>query len=95
MSNVIPLRRMTHNCYEIVVLKASFPDSMMQAVKALRDNQVVLLNLGHLNQKQAQRILDFISGSAYAIAGQPSKVGRSVFLFTPYNIQLNLDRLIG
>ena len=57
-------------------------------MKALQENKAVIVRLEHLDKHQAQRILDFISGSPYAIAGRHLKVGSAVFLFTPYNIQM-------
>lgn len=87
MNNVIPLHRTRNGSYEIVVLEVGTTDLMRQAVQALRNSKAVILKLETLDRQQAQRLLDFISGSAYAIAGQPSKVGKAVFLFTPYNIQ--------
>lgn len=94
MNNTIPLHRTTHGSYEIVVLepKPDSSNSMTQAVQALRQNKAVILKLQTLDKSQAQRILDFISGSAYAICGHPSKIGSAVFLFTPYTIQIQSSR---
>lgn len=88
MNSVIPLHRTGKESYEIVVLEADFSDSITQAVHALRDSKAVILKLENLDKKQAQRLLDFVSGSAYAISSHPLKVGRAVFLFTPYSIQI-------
>lgn len=90
MNNVIPLHRTTHKSYEIVVLEAGTSDPRIRAVQALRENKAVILKLETMDKKQAQRLVDFLSGSTYAIAGYPLKVGRAVFLFTPYSIQILL-----
>lgn len=88
MNNVIPLHR-TQDSYEIVVLDAAdTSDPGMQAVQALRENKAVIVKLEALDKRQAQRLLDFVSGSAYAIAGNPIKLGRMVFLFTPSSIKI-------
>lgn len=58
MNNVIPLRRKTHESYEIVSLEADSTNFMTQAVQALRANKAVILKLEHLDKQQAQRILD-------------------------------------
>lgn len=94
MNNVIPLRRTINESYEIVVLRPSYLNPMTQAVQALQESKVVIVNLEYFDKHHAQRILDFISGSAYAISGHPVKVGTAVFLFTPYNIQIQ-SKLAG
>lgn len=88
MNSVIPLYRTGKESYEILVLEADSSDSTMQAVQALRDGKAVILKLHNLDNEQAQRQLDFLSGSAYAISSHPLKIGRAVFLFTPHTIQI-------
>ncbi len=88
MDNVIPLSRTSNGRYEIVVLEPDASSLVRQAIQALRANKAVILQLETLDKQQAQRLLDFISGSAYAISGHPSRVGEAVFLFTPYSIQV-------
>jgi len=41
-----------------------------------------------LEKQQAQRLLDFVCGSAYAIAGQPYQLDGTAFLFVPHTVQL-------
>lgn len=91
MNNVIPWRRTTHESDEIVVLDASCPDLMIQALQALQENKVVILRQEHLDKTQAQPILDFVSGSAYATSSQTLRVGSTVFLFTLYGIQIQFN----
>lgn len=87
MDNVIPLHKTGKGKYKIEVLEAGSSNLMPQTVQALRENKAVILKLETLDKKQAQRLLDFICGSAYAISGYPVKVGEAVFLFVPYSIQ--------
>ncbi len=89
MNNIIPLLRTTNGNYEIVILEPSSFDATTQAVQALQENKVVILKLDILEQKEAQRILDFVSGCTYAISGHPLQIDATVFLFTPHSIQIH------
>lgn len=93
MNNVIPLHRTPHESYEIVVLAASCPDPMTQAVQALPEQSSDSQAGAPGPQHQAQRIIDFNSGSVYIISGYPVKVGKAVFLFTPDTIQIQSRRV--
>jgi len=92
MDNIIPLLRTASTSYEVMVLEPNSYSTTAQAVKALRANKVLIVKLDKLDKEQAQRILDFICGSACAISSQLAKVGETVFLFVPHCIQLQ-DRL--
>ena len=53
----------------------------------------VVLNLESANKDVARRILDFLSGVAYANDGQIKKVANCTFIITPYNVGLMGDLL--
>ena len=54
----------------------------------LRDKRTVVLNLESTNKEVARRILDFVSGVAYAQDGKIKKVAVSTYIITPYNVEL-------
>lgn len=49
----------------------------------LKLNKAVIINLQKISPEQAKRIIDFLSGTVYAIAGDIQKVGSNIFLCTP------------
>ena len=53
--------------------------------------QVVLLNLESTNRDVARRLLDFLSGAAYASDGQIKRVANSTYIITPYNVDVMGD----
>ncbi len=57
----------------------------------LNDKHTVILNLEATNKETARRILDFISGVAYANNGQVSKVANNTFIITPFNVSFEGD----
>jgi len=72
------------------------PDSYNE-VKTIADDlgnkQPVIINIEELDKAQARRILDFVSGAVYALGGNVKKVGQDVFLFTPYDIQIDGEEI--
>ena len=47
-----------------------------------------MLNLEAANRDVARRLVDFISGVAYANKGQIKRVANSTFIITPYNVDV-------
>ena len=54
-------------------------------------NRTVVLNFEGLDVDVAQRIIDFISGSCFAIDGNLQKVSNYIFLVTPKNVEISGD----
>ena len=60
-----------------------------QIADYLKNRSAVVVNLKRVTPDQAKRIIDFLSGTIYAIGGQLQKLGGGIFLATPnnYNIE--------
>ena len=60
-----------------------------QIADYLKNRSAVVVNLKRVTPDQAKRIVDFLSGTIYAIGGQLQKLGGGIFLATPnnYNIE--------
>lgn len=54
----------------------------------LRSRRSVVVNLHKARQDQAIRIVDFLSGTVYALNGTITKVGPNIFLCTPDNVDI-------
>ena len=72
------------------------PESFEEA-KAVADNlnekRTVVLNLESANRDVARRLVDFLSGVAYANGGVVKRVANSTFIITPYNVDVMGDLL--
>ncbi|MBU8877740.1 cell division protein SepF [Bacillus sp. FJAT-29790] len=55
----------------------------------LKNRRAVVVNLQRIEKDQAKRIVDFLSGTVYAIGGDIQKVGTDIFLCTPDNIEVS------
>ena len=74
----------------------SKPESFEEA-KTVADNlnekRSVVLNLESCNRDVARRLVDFLTGVAYANGGQFKRVANSTFIITPYNVDVMGDLL--
>jgi len=68
----------------------SFSESQSIADHLVKDRSVVV-NLGRVTPEQAKRIIDFLSGTCYAINGTIQKLGPNIFLCTPKTIKVAGD----
>ena len=59
----------------------------------LAGNRTVVLNLEAANRETQRRLLDFLSGVAYANNGQIKRVANSTYIITPYNVNIMGDLL--
>lgn len=57
-----------------------------QIANYLKNNNAVIVNLKRVTPDQAKRIVDFLSGTLYAIDGGLEKLGGGIFLCTPNNV---------
>ncbi len=71
---------------EVVLVKPERYDMVSTIADNLRQNKAVVLNLEQTNKDVARRIVDFLSGCAYAIDGKIQKVAIATYLVTPRNV---------
>ena len=76
---------------EVCVIKPTSVDDAREITETLLNNQTVVLNLENLDVEIAQRIIDFASGSTYAISGNLQKISNYIFLVTPTNVDISGD----
>ncbi|WP_226665822.1 cell division protein SepF [Metabacillus litoralis] len=55
----------------------------------LKNRKAVVVNLQSIQRDQAKRIVDFLSGTVYAIGGDIQRVGMNIFLCTPDNVDVS------
>lgn len=55
----------------------------------LKNRRAVVVNLQSIQRDQAKRIVDFLSGTVYAIGGDIQRIGANIFLCTPDNVDVS------
>ena len=86
-SNIVSIKR--NNETKLIFHKPDSYNDVKEIVDDLKERKPIILNLEDVEKRQAKRFIDFISGAVYGINGNIQKVGCSVFLFTPSNINID------
>ena len=76
---------------QVVLVRPERYDDASAIADHLADKKTVVLNLESTNKEVARRLIDFLSGVAYAHNGQLKRVANSTFIITPYNVNIMGD----
>lgn len=88
----VPTRRSSStNGMEVCVIKPVSIEDAKEITDTLRAGRAVVLNLEGLDVDIAQRIIDFASGSSYAIDGKLQKISHYIFILTPKTVDISGD----
>jgi cell division inhibitor SepF len=73
---------------KMILLEPRAYSESQQIVDHLKNRNTVVVNLKRVTSDQAKRIVDFLSGTIYAIGGDLQKIGGGIFLCTPNNVNV-------
>ena len=73
---------------QVVLVKPDRFENAAEIADHLREKRTVVLNLEQTNKEVSRRILDFLSGAAYAQEGKVKKVALSTYIIIPYNVDI-------
>ena len=73
---------------KMILLEPRAYSESQQIADYLKARNTVLVNLKRVTSDGAKRIVDFLSGTIYAIGGDIQKVGGGIFLCTPNNVSI-------
>ena len=73
---------------KMILLEPRAYSESQQIADYLKKRNTVVVNLKRVTPEQAKRIVDFLSGTLYAIGGDLQKLGSGIFLCTPKNINV-------
>lgn len=76
---------------QVVLVKPDKFEDATEIADHLKEKRTVVINLEQTNKEIARRLLDFLSGVAYAFQGKFQKIANSTFLITPYNVGIMGD----
>jgi cell division inhibitor SepF len=78
----------TSSATKVTITKPVDYEEATEICEALKNRRIVLVNTTVLELKIAQRLLDFISGSCYALGGELQQIERGVYLLSPSNVEV-------
>ena len=85
------------NKQEVVLFHAKTFDDAAKAADELRKRKAVILNMENVDKALTRRVVDFLSGSVYALDGSVKKIAQCTYLFCPHNMDVvgDLETLSG
>ena len=73
---------------KMILLEPRAFSESQQIADHLKKRNTVVVNMKRVTAEQAKRIIDFLSGTVYAIGGDLQKIGVGIFLCTPRNVNV-------
>ena len=73
---------------QVVLVKPERFENASEIADHLREKRTVVLNLEQTDKNIARRLIDFLSGVAYANEGTIKKVALATYIITPYNVEI-------
>ncbi|MEE1250168.1 MAG: cell division protein SepF [Lachnospiraceae bacterium] len=84
-------KQMSASGMEVCVIKPTSVEDAREITETLLMNRTVVLNVEGLDVEIAQRIIDFTSGSCFAISGNLQKISNYIFIITPATVDISGD----
>ena len=76
---------------KVVLVKPERFENASEIADHLKDKRTVVLNLESTNKDISRRLIDFLSGVAYAGEGKIKKVAANTYIITPYHVDIEGD----
>ena len=73
---------------KMILMEPRAYSESQQIADHLKKKNTVVVNMKRVTPDQAKRIVDFLSGTVYALGGDLQKIGGGIFLCTPKNVNV-------
>ncbi|SEQ60743.1 cell division inhibitor SepF [Virgibacillus subterraneus] len=87
--NVVNLASMQQPSSKVVLSEPRNYNEAQEIADNVVNRRAVVINLQRVDHEQAKRIVDFLSGTVYAVSGDIQKLGAQTFLCTPENVDVS------
>ncbi|MGA8943181.1 MAG: cell division protein SepF [Thermoactinomyces sp.] len=85
-SNIVSLH--TQKNIRMVLFEPRTYEESPEIADHLKSHRPVVVNLQLVRRDQGLRIIDFLSGTVYALGGNIQKLGNNIFICTPANVDI-------
>lgn len=82
---------MNANKPSVVLFRPTGFNDASQAADDLRDKKAIIVNMENVDRNVARRVVDFLSGCAYALDGKVKKIAQATYLFCPNSMEVAGD----
>ena len=76
---------------KVVLVKPERFEAASEIADHLKEKRTVVVNLESTHKDIARRLIDFLSGVAYAGEGKIKKVAANTYIITPYSVDIQGD----
>ena len=76
------------NKQEVVLFHPTNFNDASKAADDMRSRKAVIVNMENIDKAMSRRVVDFLSGCAYALDGTVKKVAQATYLFCPHNMEV-------
>lgn len=87
MNTEVKKLKFDSNLNKVIIREPNEYSDAQDIADCLKENYPVFINLQRLEKSQAKRVVDFLSGTIYAIDGDIKRVGTNLFLCTPKSVE--------
>lgn len=81
-----------NNNMKVVVIQPRSLDDSQQIANCLKEKRPVVINFEGVDDQLYRRILDFVSGTTYALDGSVNSISSRVWLFSPKNVNVSVSK---
>lgn len=85
----VPSKNKNADNLEIVLFKAVTYDDMQEIARTIKERKIAVVNFEDMDKAVAQRMVDFLSGAAFALDGVPRKVSGGTFIFSSSQVDMS------
>jgi len=81
----------SQNQMKVVIVQPESYDDAQTVCDHLKNKRPIIVNLEEMEKETARRVIDFLSGSVYALEGSIQKISSGIFLIAPHNVDIMGD----
>lgn len=74
---------------KVMIVKPTNYDEAIEICDSLKSRKIIVVNMCGLDNKVAQRLLDFMAGSSYALSGSLEEIEKGVYIVSPSNVEIS------
>lgn len=74
---------------KVIIVEPRVYAEAQDIAEHLKNKRAIIVNLQRIDRDQGVRIIDFLSGAVYALAGDIQRIGTDIFLCTPENVEVS------
>ncbi|MFJ7730533.1 cell division protein SepF [Lysinibacillus sp. NPDC097231] len=89
-NNIVSLQAaMNSKGAKVVLVEPRVYAEAQDIAEHLKNKRATIVNLQRIEREQGVRIIDFLSGTVYALGGDIQRIGKDIFLCTPENVEVS------